>query len=585
MSDRLFVWRRRFWPKAVPVDPRIQLVTVDPPAMDFLGKPELLWDGDFAEVSSRLIEAGALGVGIDFLRNPPLQKVESKEVVDFVLKQQDRMLEALVTDQVVLIAYGSHIASQRRSWPDRLVEAAMSGRNSCLANVITDADGVVRRIPFATLLQKGGREPAGTLKTDAQVVANSFALRLAELAAGASMVAEGGRWSFQSRPLELADDSLYINYPGPPGTIPAISLHELLTKRNYADFKGKLILIVPALGGDLHTSPFMLSSNELTLGGEVQASAINTVLTGRYLRLGSQVAWLTSVAAIASLVALAFAVLPLLPAFVVAVLTLAVYYLSALLVFTYRDTFLPVGIPVVGAAVACSLGLAARYSTSETSRQRVQQILGRMVSPQVATAVLRGRDVAHRQEITVLFSDINQFTPTCEKLEPEQVIVMLNAYFRDMVRIIHKYGGYVKQFVGDEIMAVFNAPEPVPNHPQRALDCALEMLEHLERLQKADPTGTGGFYSVKIGLNTGTAVVGHVGSEERSEYAAVGDDVNLAARLEALTTKIGVDILVSSKTKERISKLPPGWDWKSMGVHGFKGKTVEMEIWTLYKTT
>jgi adenylate cyclase len=113
---------------------------------------------------------------------------------------------------------------------------------------------------------------------------------------------------------------------------------------------------------------------------------------------------------------------------------------------------------------------------------------------------------------------------------------------------------------------------------------AIEMLDRLKALQARDPQGDQGFYSVKIGINTGEAVLGSVGSRERWEYAAVGDDVNLAARLESLTTKLGVDVLVSRFTRELVGELPAGWQWKSLGVQKFKGKTSELEVFTLERS-
>jgi adenylate cyclase len=260
-----------------------------------------------------------------------------------------------------------------------------------------------------------------------------------------------------------------------------------------------------------------------------------------------------------------------------------VYSLLVLTAFVQAGSVFPIWTSLMAAALGWVSGAASRLLLVEGQRQKVSKLLDRMVSRQVAEAVQGGSlERAERRQITLLFSDINGFTPTCERESPERVLAMLNRYFQEMVSLIDRHGGYVKQFVGDEIMAIYGAPKPTASHPRDAVLTAIAMLERLSALQAADPEG-GGFYSAKIGINTGEAVLGSVGADERWEYAAVGDDVNLAARLESLTTKLGVDILVSKFTRDLVDQLPQGWSWKSLGVQQFKGKNSQLEVFTLVK--
>ena len=215
-----------------------------------------------------------------------------------------------------------------------------------------------------------------------------------------------------------------------------------------------------------------------------------------------------------------------------------------------------------------------------------------MVSPQVMNHVLknyRRLKSGERKEITVLFSDINDFTPVCENHSPEEVIRMLSEYFSLMVDVIMKYDGYLKQYVGDEIMVIYGAPDDSKDHATRAVLTALEMREVLARARETSQ-GKPGFYDIKIGINTGSVVVGKVGPESRWEYAAVGDDVNLGARVMSAAKKMGMDIGVSEATRQRYLKEleesgretdPVKWD--SQGVQSFKGKISQMEVYAVEK--
>ena len=568
-SDWLFRWRQSLHPQAVPIDPRIVLVAIDDETLQELDKPDLFWDEDLAAVTQALLDAKAAVVGIDTVRN--FNWGHAPQVVsDLVNAAQNDMIDCVLSDRVVLIELVD--GNVRKSWAQRIVDNAGQGRNSGLANLENDPDGVIRRVPFVV-------DDTGS--------AHLFSARIAEIAAGEN-ASRGPSWTFRSRPLVLENQALRINYPGPAGVFPQISLAQLLRRlknhQSFQDFEGKIVIIEPHFVTDTHPTPTMRQDGRLPVGAEIHAAAINTMLSGKYLQIAPFWAWGLAGGAVSCVVFALFAYLPVTWAAFLTVVGAPLYYLGCLQLFAVQGWIMPLLGPALGSLLSASLGLFERFWSSERSRQRAQSILSRMVSPQVASLVLRGSDIptlgGRRQPLTVLFSDINQFTPTCEKLEPEQVIVMLNEYFSEMVAIIHAHRGYVKQFVGDEIMAIFGAPEHFDDHPRQAVLCAVAMLERLQAL-KEKAGDKPGFHSVKIGIHTGLAVVGQVGSLERSEYAAVGDDVNLAARLESKTTALGVSNLVSPSTKASCGDCPEGWRWQSMGNQQFKGKTIDMEVWTL----
>lgn len=577
-SDWLFVWRHRLAPHSVPLDGRILLLTVDRQAEVQLGKPSVLWTRDMAQICQELRKAGALAVGLDFAGDPFMDK--SPAALRALVDEGYAALQDAVTNApVVLIENDVSGDRQQPAWPPSVVAFADEGRNSCLANFLVDPDGTIRRLPLVGLQQDRGW------------VNHTFALRLAELGLGLEMEKTKEAWVFpqHSWPSQGRGDTLRINHPGPPGTIAQESLaryFERASQPNGLEFyRGKFILIVPDFPSDRHATPFVSTGLQRTLGGEIHAAALNSVLTGAYLcRIGAW-QWATLLAGGCLLSGLVAAFRAPLFSLVSCLLGSFTYYLTALACFVQAGWILPLWSWAPCVSAGFLVGFCAQFLLLEERRRGLHRLLGRMVSRQVAEAMLeQPRLRAERRQITLLFSDINGFTPACERLAPEQVLSMLNSYFQEMVSLIDLRGGYVKQFVGDEIMAVYGAPKPSTSHPRDAVYTAIEMIERLAELKRSDPTDSEGFYSVKLGINTGEAVLGSVGAAERWEYAAVGDDVNLAARLESLAGKLGYEVLVSKFTRDLVEKLPPGWAWKSIGIQTFKGKTSQLEVYTLEKT-
>ncbi len=155
-----------------------------------------------------------------------------------------------------------------------------------------------------------------------------------------------------------------------------------------------------------------------------------------------------------------------------------------------------------------------------------------------------------KKEVSVFFSDIRGFTPMSEQLSPEEVVHLLNEYFTEMVKIIFKYEGTLDKFMGDAIMAIFGAPVDLPDHAERAVLAAVEMSAKMKELQAKWRMEGKKEVNIGIGINTGDVVVGNLGSLERMEYTAIGDNVNLAQRLESVAEK--GQILISSSTYERV---------------------------------
>jgi adenylate cyclase len=173
-----------------------------------------------------------------------------------------------------------------------------------------------------------------------------------------------------------------------------------------------------------------------------------------------------------------------------------------------------------------------------------------------------------KRRCTFLFTDVRGFTALSEKLKPEQVTEIMNKALTIQSDAVKKYNGMVDKYIGDAMMAIFNAPLDLPHHEQVAVECAKEIQENIE---KAD-IGV----AIGVGVNTGEAVIGNMGSDTRFDYSAIGDAVNTAARLESATKEAGVNILIGEETEKYC-----GYNLKSVKPIKVKGKEKPLIIYTI----
>jgi adenylate cyclase len=189
-------------------------------------------------------------------------------------------------------------------------------------------------------------------------------------------------------------------------------------------------------------------------------------------------------------------------------------------------------------------------------RRLLKETFGKYVSQEVRDEILAGRIKldGESKEVTLLFTDLRDFTPLVEATPPQTVVKIINDYFQEMTQSVKAQKGLVLQFVGDEIEAVFGAPLALDNHADRAVSAALDMRGRLEELnQKLQAQGLGPLRH-GIGIHTGTVLAGNIGSSDRLSYALVGDAVNLASRIQGLNKEFGTDILISVRTKDSLQK-------------------------------
>ena len=223
-----------------------------------------------------------------------------------------------------------------------------------------------------------------------------------------------------------------------------------------------------------------------------------------------------------------------------------------------------------------SKALIAKASEEQEEKKFIKRIFGRHATAEVVEdALKRGLKLGgEEREVTLLFSDIRNFTTLSERLPPNEVVGLLNDYFAEMVDVVSRHGGTLNKFLGDGILAIFGAPVSYGNDAERAVMTALEMMERLEQFNRKQGEAGRAELCIGVGINTGEVVVGNVGSTERMEYTVIGDAVNLASRLEALNKEMETNILISHSTYQQVKEVVQVKKLKSVKV---KGK--EKSVW------
>jgi adenylate cyclase len=237
---------------------------------------------------------------------------------------------------------------------------------------------------------------------------------------------------------------------------------------------------------------------------------------------------------------------------VIAVVAIGLYFVVAYMMFASGGLIVPVAAPIITSAVVMAAASVATLATEGREKAHLRAVFSQYVSKTVVDKVLADPDRAklggERKELTVLFSDIRGFSAFAEGMGPEALASFLGEYLTPMTDLVLESGGTLDKYIGDAVMAIWAAPVDVPDHAARACDVALRMQEALVELNKRWKTEGKPEVAIGIGINTGPMSVGNMGTPARFDYTVLGDQVNLGARLEALTKEYGVDILVGEAT-------------------------------------
>lgn len=534
------------------------VVAVDEQTLDeYKDDPLAFWQPHFARAMETLTRAGAKVIGLDYLYQVSaedwLKKLnlpvnDTSRSYDAPFRAQLAAGNKILITQLVELSNGEG----RLMLPprDHLYLLPRGIDDLGLANLNADDDNAVRR--FLPVFDPDPGKPAVGFATQ-------LALRAAGLdPASAVWDIAGVKWTREARPR-------LIGYIGPPGSIPTVSMSRLLKPDALADpgvqqLKGRVVIVAASDRGtqDRHPSPYSRAlfskQGDQMIGGEIHANIVETLLSGHYPRqLPLAAEW---ICVLALLVIAALLFLRLHPAAgLAAALVLGLLCLAPAWFMFQDDWLLPVGRMQIALGIGFLTTLGLRLTGEERERARLKKMFGRYVSDDVVKLLTEGErpDLAGESvQVTVLFSDIRNFTTISEKLNAREVVEMLNAYFSRTTEPILAEGGMVNKFIGDAVMAIFGSPVRYPDHARRALRAALQMAKEAEDFkqwmrQRFPDRGLPEF-GIGIGVHSGDAVIGDIGSVKRTEFTAIGDTVNAASRLEGVTKEMRCVLIASKAT-------------------------------------
>ena len=384
----------------------------------------------------------------------------------------------------------------------------------------------------------------------------------------AGYIGPGGMERIDLGPHHIAtapDGTISINYAGPYNTFPHYSMIDVIDNKVPASvFKNGLVLVGPtALGiGDIRNTPFQ--EDVAFMGVEIQANIMDNLLhsgePGRsYLRRGpnEEAVDLAIIVAFGLGLGYLFArVRPLLAMFSV-LLALALFSLFVDRAFLRWDMWLSFAIPAATLLLDYAGITTYRMVFEEREKRRIRRSFSQYVSPKVIQLIEREparylRPGGEMKDLSVMFSDIRSFTTISEALTPNELVLLLNEYLGEMTAVIFHHYGTLDKYIGDAIMAFWGSPVPQDDHARRACSAAIEMQLRLRALNKKWAEQKRKQLTIGVGVNTGPMSVGNMGSPQRLAWTVMGDNVNLASRLEGINKHYHTGIVISEFTRQQV---------------------------------
>lgn len=535
------------------------VVAIDEPSMSEVAAQWPWPRALHARLVTALRTAGAKAIGLDIIFAEPSSDPAN-----------DAALAAALGPDVVLAGDETTIRSPQADQfirTEPLPALVSSGAKIGIASVQISADGVLRHIPSFE---------------------DGFARRLAEVA---------------GRTPAVPDGPALIQTFGPPRTYQTISYYQALEPALFLPpgfLKDRVVMVglslqnaptIDAGGADTFVTADTIHTGRLTAGVEVQATIYDNLANRLFITEGTRATVILSIlfgALLAALVvfratgwqstALTILFLPLMVAGCLALMRLGGVFVSPAG---------PVGAYLLVVGAQSGLDFAAERRRRRDITAAFASYLSPAVVAQLAADPTRLKLGGERRTLSVLFGDVRGFTTISETLkdDPEQLTTLINRLLTPLSEIVLSSGGTIDKYIGDCIMAFWNAPLDVPDHSRRAVNAALAMLDAIEVLNaellaEAEAAGRAAPPSLKIGIgiNTGECVVGNMGSARRFDYSVLGDSVNLASRLEGESKNYGVPLLIGASTAEAVRDRLPVAELDSIKV---KGRTILSPVFTV----
>ncbi|MBK7422864.1 MAG: adenylate/guanylate cyclase domain-containing protein [Propionivibrio sp.] len=499
--------------------------------------PMVFWTDRLALAVDRLREAGVKAVGLDMLLSISPERWLGKLGGDLqqAARDYDRPFrEQINSGQLVLASTRSGSGGRETDYllpsPDYLLalpDFDIPG-HVALADLLDEGDGVIRRYLVAPVAQTE-RAPL-----EGSVPVLGLPSLLAVRAAGLDPLAAS--WMLAGRQVAREQAPEPIPYIGPPGTIPRVSLKQLLAPDALNDpavaaLRGKAVLIGATAAGlnDEHFTPYatrLFSGRGILMSGvELHANVLESLLSGERMQPLNDGLRIVSLLILTGLSIAAFVALPVWAGALLWLVSALMLAVSGFLAFRV-GVLVPVSVYAIATGLCLLSVLGWRLTGEERERSRVRQMFGRYVSDQVVEALLKSGNRpelgGQSQAMTVLFSDIRNFTTISERLNAKEVVEMLNTYFERACAPLLAQGGSIDKFIGDAIMVEFGSPLPLADHALRGVRAAIALRTVAEEfsvwMAHRFPDRNLPQFAVGIGLHSGEAVIGNIGSPTRMEF-------------------------------------------------------------------
>jgi adenylate cyclase len=568
----------------------------------FAGTPQVTWTRDIGRVITALVEADAKVIGLDIIFPNSIEQSQvmfGDESLGSRVRGFDRdFLRALALParaEKLLLGQVQH--SSQPIAPSQGQRVAVGGqRNIRFLNYYNDPDDIVRRLPLTFPLD-GVAQPSMAV----ELAARALGAR-PELRPNGGMTLAG--YAIPSR----VPNTMAINFDGGADDIPTYSLADLhacvdkgdkdFFRRQFAD---KIVLVGTVLDVEdrkitskrLSTAPEGARATRCVLpppstgkfardsisGVYVHATAVNNLIRRNAVietgPLGSGMA--TLVLAALAIVA-GFALAP-----VGAVLTyggMALVWTGAATWMFQRAFALPLLEPLLMGLIALAATVGYRFIISDKDKRLLRRSFALYLAPAVIDKMMNANRLpalgGELREVTVFFSDVAGFSSFAEKMTPSALVALMTEYLSAMTDIIEAHNGFVDKYIGDAIVAVFGAPLDDPDHARHAVEAAIACRARLAELNETATSFAGHKLGQRIGLNSGAALVGNIGSQRRFNYTVMGDTVNLASRLEGANKYFATGIMASDTTVGRAGR---GFVWRELDAIRVKGRGEPVKIY------
>ncbi len=535
-------------------DSRIVIIGIDKKSLDRIEDPMVFWRPHFAKIIEKISDAGAKTIGLDFVLSSPLSKKIEAEGHDRILA-----LALLNADNVILAKTFIHEKVEDLYVVKEPVPilSGVNPYNIGFVNLTNDSDNTVRRQTQLLMDSKGEGHLSFGLAVFARFIDK---IEPKEIYVEKKMIKLGARVI----PLNRYGDMM-INFAGPSGTYHQLPFYEIwkMAYEGHHDyfrnnFANKIVLIGTTnfLHQDFKPTPFFNSKHydliRSTYGVEIWANVIDTMLQEKYITRAP--AWCIVMIILIIGLSVCYVSLrrSLIESLIYTFLISFVYLTVCLVLFITNRLW----IDIVSPSVTIPLTFAAVFVCKYTDENRWSKIIKRVfehyLHPAIVSELLKNPENVKlggsNKYVTIFFSDIVGFASIVEHLAPEQLIEFINSYFTEMSDVIIEYKGTIDQYAGDAIMSFFGAPLDNENHAVLSCLAALESQKRLNVLRKRFSESNLPDINMRIGINTGNVVVGNVGGRNRYHYTVLGNDVNVAARLEGANKIYGTNIMISEET-------------------------------------